>query len=89
MKCQQRRKSFGMVLLAIALPFRGLSSCRLAEDPSKFSFLLDPGVPEVNRGGKQAPLFASGNECLNGSFPHLDVIRRAFVMDSVLPPGII
>jgi hypothetical protein len=57
--------------------------------PSKFSFLLDPGVPEVNRGGKQAPLFASGNECLNGSFPHLDVIRRAFVMDSVLPPGIL
>ena len=34
------------------------------------------------RGGKQAPLFESGNAYLNREFPRLDFIRRATLIES-------
>jgi cyclophilin family peptidyl-prolyl cis-trans isomerase len=37
------------------------------------------------RGGKQGPLFESGNEYLGSEFPRLDFIRRATVIDD--PPS--
>jgi hypothetical protein len=34
------------------------------------------------RGGKQAPLFESGNDYLARNFPRLDFIRSARIMDN-------